>query len=974
LVSSIDSTMISLFQGQTALSLLNASNDPTSIDVTSALLADMQAKEGITNPIAADGSGGSSAPTGPTAPWASSNGVPAVSDAVKRAIGGASLINPSAATLDAPAGTAAGDYKNLFALYQGLNTLADLAQTASQQLAATSNTAGAAAGSSAAASPYTISQLQTAFAAGWSQLQNFLAGDPFKAFNVTPGQVGSQQSSTVGIGKSLINSYATGAIATGDVATPVTALQGPVQFTINLNDKYGTSPKTVNIDLSAMGATPRTMDTVAAYINQQLRAAGAVTQFAVTKTGTTPAQTAGGVTTPGQPQWGFTINGSSTETVSFSAPDTAAAVYVTQATGGAKGLGKGGATTTTATGEQLVKLDTQNNLVGAPPNGPFPTATGDNLPQSGVFANALPAGVTGVQASAVGSDGSLYLLADGSGAINGAATPGPQGVALLKYDASGQLLYSRMLSQGPDATGYSLAVAADGTVAVAGTNSAPANTATGVKTAAFVQVFKGDGTPSWTQSVPALGGTATATGVAIGSDGSVYLSGATTGSVGNQIQRGATDEFIQGFKADGTATFTQQFGAAGATNTSAGLAYDQATGALYTAGLENGHAVVRSFSLNGAAAPTPLATRDLGVADSVVGIGVENGQVAVAGDVSAGSLNVGTVTQVFTGIGDAFVANIATGLAPSPNDNVAYLGVAGATQKATSFAFAGGQGYVTGTIAGDPQSIATAGATEGFVTGVAAATGAISYSAQLAGANGQAAPTSIAVGTTGASALDLLGLPEGPINAGQSNLIVANTSIKAGDSFYIRTSPGGGQTAITVTAKDTLATLASKINAVLGYAGTATVTSGIGSGSTLQIASSGADSYIELDAHPAYVDPLAPGSGGDVLAGLGLSAGIIRTIKTVQNGLTDPNQKRNYALKLPGTLSITTADGAKAAQSALMAAMASIKNAYQDLVDPPTLASEAAAKAQGQAGSVPAYLTAQIANYQAGLNRLLGGG
>jgi hypothetical protein len=962
MVGSVTDTSLSVFMGQTALSLLSGASDPAAMDPTAALLADLEAKEGLSG---ANSDGSTSAATAPTAPWDSQTGLPSVSDAVRKAMSGAPLIDSGAAVLDAPAGASASDYKNLFALYQGLNTLNDLAQTAAQ--------AGAA--GSASADPYSAGQLQAAFSAGWSQLQSFLTGDPFKGFNVTGGQVGSEESSAVSIANasaSAATSYTTGVIATGDVASPISALQGPVQFTITLNDKYSTAPKTVDIDLASMGATPRTLDTVASYINSQLRAAGATSSFAVTKLGTTPAQTVGGVTTPGQPQWGFTISGSASETLSFSAPSTAAAVYVSQATGGASALAAGGGTTKTATGEQLVKLDTQNNAVGAPPTGPFPAAGGSALPQSGVFANALPDGISSVQASAVGADGSVYLLADASGAVNGAPTPGAQGVALLKYDAGGQLVYSKMLGQGPDASGYSLAVGADGSVAVGGTNTTPATGLRPASTAAFVQVFAADGAPSWSQSVPALGGTATASGVAIGADGSIYLSGTTTGSVGDQVPHGASDEFIQGFKADGTATFAKQFGSSG-DNSSAGLAYDAATGSLYTAGLENGHAVVRSFTLNGAAPPSPTATRDLGAADSVVGIGVENGQVAVAGNVSAGSLNAGTVTRAYTGLGDAFVANLTTALAPADSDSVAYLGAPGATEKATGFAFAGGQAYVTGTIANDPQSVAAVGATEGFVTSVAAGTGAIGYSTRLAGANGQAAPTSIAVGTKGASALDLLGLPQGAINAAQSDLIVANTSIKAGDSFYVRASPGGAQTQITISAKDTLATLADKLTMALGGQGTATVSS-LGSSSKLQITSSGSDGYIELNAQSNFQDPLATGSSEDVLGALGLPSGIIRTVKTVQNGLTDPTQTRDYGLDLPSSLSISTAAQAQAASTALAVAMSTVQQAYQDLVNPPTLASEAAAKAQGQSGTVPAYLTNEIANYQAGLNRLLGTG
>ena len=56
----------------------------------------------------------------PTAPWNESS-MPSQSKLVKQALSGANLFNPAAAKLDMQGASA--DYKNLFALYSGLNTL-----------------------------------------------------------------------------------------------------------------------------------------------------------------------------------------------------------------------------------------------------------------------------------------------------------------------------------------------------------------------------------------------------------------------------------------------------------------------------------------------------------------------------------------------------------------------------------------------------------------------------------------------------------------------------------------------------------------------------------------------------------------------------------------------------------------------------------------------------------------------------------
>jgi hypothetical protein len=987
MVSSVTgSNLLSYYQGQTALNMLSAANSSsgsasaTNSANSAALLNFLTSKEGI--------AGASSSTSAnirvPTAPWSPTVAPPNVTNAVQGAVNGARFVDPSQAKLDAPAGVNAGDYQNLFALYQGLNTLNDIAQTA------------AAAGTSSASSSLSSlsnTQLQTAFTSGLNQIQNFLSTAPFNAFNLTSGKINTTAQSTVGIPNGAYQSYTTGIIGTGQEELPLKALQGDVQFTITVQNKFlagvkNSSPTVVNIDLSNMGSKPRTIDGVVNYINTQLSAAGVSTKFSAANLGNASiTSTVGGktTTTKGDPQWGFTIRGASAETVSFSAPSTAAAVYVSMGTGGAKTFASKASTSTSAsssaasttpTAEQLMKLQTSNNVAGTAPTIISNAGDTTGLPVGGVFAKGLPEGVDSIQTSAAAPDGSVYLLADVSDTLNNAPVQGSQGVALLKYDAAGKLLYTKQLAGMQNASGYALAINTDGSVAVAGTNTAnpttsPGGLTTPGKTSAFVQVFDTTGAPSWSQSIPATAGGAAASGVAFGSDGSVYVSGATTGSVGNQVTHGEADEFIQGFNKLGMATFTTQFGTTG-TNTSSGMAYDSGTNSLYTLGTENGKAVVRSFALNGSHKPTPVATRTLGSATSLVGIAVTNGQVVVGGNVSTATINAATVAKAYTGIGDGFIATLSTTLTPQSSDTVTYLGKSGATQTATAMSVAGGQAYLTGTIANDPSSLAAIGATEGFVGGVDTSSGAVSYSSRFPGANGQATPTAIAVSTTGTSVLDRLGLPQGALNPASSTLLTASAAIKAGDSFYVRTDPGGPQTKITIYGTDTLATLANKLN--LALHGAATVKAmPLGGTSQLSITPNNTSAFVELDSQAATNGASnSPRAGTNVLAALGLPSGVIRKVATINN-LTDISQLREYGLNLPANLTLRDATSAQHASNAIQAAMYAVKQAYQDLVKPPTMASEQAAAAQSNPGAVPAYLTAQIANYKAGLARLMSG-
>jgi hypothetical protein len=1004
MVDSVSTSPLALFQGQTALTLLTGASDPNT-SISSAILGVYESQFSSPNP-STFGSAVNATP--PTAPW--NQGQPAVSDAVQSAMSGQPFVDPGSAQLDAPAGVSTEDYKNLFALYQGLNSLYDLASTAAQ--AGTAN-------ADPTLSNIQPAQLQSAFAAGMSQVENFLSNAPFTEFNLVAGRVQTSAQSTVGVPNGTYQTYTTGVIATGDEAQPLSAFQGNVQFNITVASKYATTtitnpdgttrtvsaaPTVVPIDLSGMGSAPRTIDNVVNYINAQLQAAKVTTRFAAANLGSTTTtntlpngQTQ---TIKGTTEWGLTINGSSGEVVSFSAPSTAAAVYVTSQTGGAQtfkppstdpttGATTDGGEVATPTGQQLMKLQTGNDVSGTQP--PTITNAGStaNLPVGAVFAKNLPEGVSGVAASATAPDGSVYLLANASGTVNNQPVQSGQGVVLLKYDSSGKLLSTKVVAGLQDATGGSIAVGADGTVAVAGTNSTNATTnAAGLttpgSTSAFVQVYDPTGAPNWSQSIPALAGASGASGVVVGADGSVYVSGLTTGSVGDQIEHSSQDEFIQGFSSTGAATFTKQFGSSGA-NTSAGLAYDSATNTLYTAGLENSQTVVRSFALNTTTTGTGLsaqtittatqaASRTLGFANNLVGIGFANGQVVLGGTAGAATINAGTVTKPYAGVSDAFVASINASLTPTSGDTVAYLGQSGATQVATALTVAGGQAYVAGTLANDPSSLDATGATDGFVTGVDATTGTVSYSSKLAGANGQDAPSAITVATSGSSILDQLGLPQGTINGTTSNLITAATSIQAGQSFWVRTSPGGPQTKITITATDTLQTLADKLNVALAGQGQAQVTN-LGANAQLEITPNDPSAFIELDSQEASNDnPAATASSlkTDVLAALGLPSGVVRQVRQI-NKLTDVTQLREYGLDLPTNLDLSTAANAQHAANVLQAAMSAVMSAYQDLSNPPTMASEALAAAQSSGGAAPAYLTNEIANLQAGLARLTGG-
>ncbi len=393
--------------------------------------------------------------------------------------------------------------------------------------------------------------------------------------------------------------------------------------------------------------------------------------------------------------------------------------------------------------------------------------------------------------------------------------------------------------------------------------------------------------------------------------------------------------------------------------------------------MENGDGVLRSFTLNGAAAPTAGAVRDLGSLNggSIAGVAIDNGQVIVAGNTASGSLSAGTVTAGYSGGQDAFVAKLSENLTPSSSDAIAYYGGSG-TDTATALSVVNGQVYVAGTSTGGlpglagPTNLTAKGTREGYVANIDVASGTVQWSQALQGQDGYDQPEAIAVDKTGASVLDRLGLPDGTLQYTSSQLLTAATSVRAGDQFQIRTSVGGPLATVTIAADETPQSLALKIRQAAGYQANVSV-----------VTSSGKEEVKIKPESARQVIELLPGpSGKDALAPLGLSAGIVQSgpslptlISTSNTGATASTKAKlltdTYGLNLDQTFDLTTTAGIKAAQSAIQTAMAKVQSAYYNLVK----ATTPQTPTSNVTGTVPAYLTAQIASYQDALARLTGG-
>ncbi len=872
----------------------------------------------------------------PTPPWSTTVEPPRASDLVRSALGGRKLINEGAAQLDVK--SASSDYRKLFALYQGLETLNALTNRAGTK----------------GVSTLEMSQLDKRYQAGLSEIGSWLTSSDFDAIRLTQGTAGATSKTTAAVARDSAVSV-TGPIHEGSPDALSPAFAGDVKFGITV--KRSIDSQTVSIDLNDMGATPRTLSAVLSHINGKLEAAGVETRIGRELVPVAPKTiTVGGkpVTLPAGPdQYALTVRGSTVETINFSAPERADAVYVVQASG-------------TTGGQQVLKFQTDTG-------GTAPTAVarpGETFWVEGrAGQTALPAGVETVRASATGPDGSLWLVADLEAGPGNQPIKGQKDVALMKLDSAGRVVMTQTLGAASTASGYAIAVDADGRVAVAGSvtgalEPGKSGDVAGVADS-FVTVFNAEGSEIWTQRRGARAADE-ATAVSFGADGMVYVAGRAQSAMTGGVAQGGWDGYVQAFSETqahiyapvvATSASVQQFGTSGTDGVDA-IAVDGSN--LYSAGVENGKMVVRRFSLDAAGKPTLVSSRDLGLASGeIAGISVSNGQVILTGTTRNSALDIGKVNTAHHGGTDAFVAVLQDDLAYAAEDRLTYVGTAG-NDTAADVKVVDGQVWITG-VADRAEGAKDTDPTKAYLARIDPENGTELWRRDWQGNGAQAAPLTLAVAKNGASILDRLGLPQGDIDQSASKVLTDATSLRVGDRFYVSGADGGRQVAVTIDARDTMQSLARKIeqasNRKLKVTLTAENAKAV-AGDTPNALFTGLQ-RLTITARDGVTGAVltAGETGRDALAGLGLSQGYIG--KT-----TGDDVVRTFGLNLTGGLTLGSAEAIKASGEKIQAAMKAVRDAYRAL-DPTTTTTK-------PVGQAPAYLTAQLANYQAALARLAG--
>ena len=896
------------------------------------------------------------APTGttnaPTAPWAPNAKAKTTDQLVQAALAGHDVIDPSGYKIDLP--KSSGDYNKLFTLFQAVNTLDAL----SKKVQNTKNTSTENAG------------YQAAFARGLTEVDTFIRSSKLDHLNFVEGQVTSFDKTTVNVAYTEA-SYTGLNITTGDQNGAIDSLAGPVKFSITAQKIGHALPIQVNFDLSEMGTQTRSISNVTAYMNSKLSAAGLSTRMKVNST-VTPAQTTkvNGqtvTTTAAQTNYGLAIAGDATETLTLSAPDTSDSVFVAQTTGKEttkSTVNKDGTTTKTTTNDftrQLLKFQTDVSASGV--GAPAATHTAGLITPSPAETEQtkLDPAIGAVHATQASPDGGVYVLADVTDKINGQTIKGSQDVALIKYDSAGQVVYTRTLGASSQASGLSLAVSADGHVAVAGsvtgklTGTTPGSTS-GVDS--FVTLYDASGVEQWTKR-PGATAEDEATSLSFDASNNLYVGGQTKSLAPGAAttQGGGFDSFLTSFSVAGATLSTLQSGT-GADDKSLASTVNGTT--LYSVTAQGTDTIVTSYDIS-SQPPTQIASRSLGGlgGGSVSQIVVQNGKLLIGGVTgNSGFLGGAQVTSAASGGTDAFAASLNTDLTQTGIDKIAFFG--GAGNETAKVTFSNGKAYIAGQTDGAIAGTNQIGAKDGYVARVNIDTGATEWSQRYTGADAVVDPNAIAVVKGGSSVLDKLGLPKGTLLYDDSRTLESNTSVRAGDQFSIRDPRSLQSTTLTIASGETLKTLADKIQKASGFALTVTVSQFNGK-SSLNLTPANGNAASELIEGPA---------GKDALAALGLNPGLIKTIPITPPTNQDPHKvKKDISLNFDPNLSLDTPDAQTKALSSLEHTLTAIRSAYSYLRfgNPPT------SNAGSASSSVPAYLTNQISNYQAALQRLTGG-
>jgi len=754
------------------------------------------------------------------------------------------------------------EHKKLFALYTGLARLQAIATHASEDGTALAELTG----------------LNRRFQLGLNEIKSYLTNTTFNDLTLAFGKRESTAQTAFKVvrpptqytGPSIVGGAATNAIpgVVGNEVFTVSALKGGVTTDVTMDFSE------ISGDVSVMSAV--------AYMNGKMEAAGLTTRFKTT--------IFDGKTASDAKRYGIGVQTVATERVSFEAAATKPAVYIAGVAG----------PTATQSG-QLIKLTDEGAGVSA-------NFTAKIAPNTGT---------ADAKATATDVNGNVYVVGSVTEDLGAGIVQGDQDVYLRKYDAAGQLVWSRLLGSSERASGFAIATDANGNVAIAGkVSDRLTTTSIGGGDDTFVTKYDSEGREIFTRQVAPITDDQ-ANALAFGADGSLYVAGQTKGSVAAGVTHGGgVDAYVMKLTSTGSFVYARQFGDA-SDDRATSIAVD-GNGDVILGTVEAGEAKVRKL-LSGDGTSPPVWEVSLGALGQgqLSSIAIDGTSVYVAGSTDNAALTAGgqaSIATAHSGGSDGFVMKIADSGTTASADFISYVGTSG-NDSVTGVAVADGAVYVSGSTNGSLSGGAAPTNSNGYVAKLDS-NGARVWAHQYESTLGATSARAIAVDADGGSVLDKLGLPRGSIMFDETRLITAGSSVRAGDHFYIRVN-GGQAFKVTVSATDTMRSLTTRINSLMLLKGEAALTRSGGDG-------------IKITAREGNKIELLRGSDGlDALAGLGLQPAVLdNTAETEVPADAAKKDINVFSLDLDPNGAVSDKTVAKTLALQLSAAMQVIQNAY----------------------------------------------
>jgi hypothetical protein len=196
-----------------------------------------------------------------------------------------------------------------------------------------------------------------------------------------------------------------------------------------------------------------------------------------------------------------------------------------------------------------------------------------------------------LEAVGVSSDGSVFVSGRTWGNLDGQTNLGEADFFVTKFSSDGTKQWSRLLGTAGIDDGQALAVGTDGSLYMVGKTSGYMGTNSGQNMGdldAVLVKFNSDGTRAWARQFGGDGWDG-ADFLAISNDGSIITAGTTASTVVNgNFGSGGKDALISKYDSNGNVVWTKRFGSSGEERV-LGIVANKGDGSFFVTGLTNGN-------------------------------------------------------------------------------------------------------------------------------------------------------------------------------------------------------------------------------------------------------------------------------------------------------------------------------------------------------------------------------------------------